>query len=64
MKLVRGTGVALVLMAVAACSASTTGGDSRPAGSAPATTSAPSWSGTDLLWDAIGGPAGFTAVGK
>ncbi len=42
---------------IAACSASTTGPP-------PTQSPAGSWSGTDLLWDALGDAAGYTAVGN
>ena len=48
---------AVLVVFLAACSASTTGpSDQRAA--------AVVWNGTDLLWDAIGGSSGFTAVGN
>jgi hypothetical protein len=63
--------IALAVLLAAGCSATTTGpsGSSpSPAGatSAAGTASAAgrSWSGTDLLWDAIGDSSGFTAVGN
>ncbi|HEX4017741.1 MAG TPA: hypothetical protein VHX15_13485 [Frankiaceae bacterium] len=51
-----------VLVLVAGCSASTTGpgGSSGPSSANSSTV----WNGTDLLWDAIGEGAGFTAVGN
>ncbi|MCW2546460.1 MAG: hypothetical protein JWN96_920 [Mycobacterium sp.] len=57
-----------LLVAAAGCSASTTGPAPSNPSPSPATASegsaVQSWSGTDLLWDAIGGNDGFTAVGN
>src|ERR1039458_9276578 len=53
--------VALVLLPVlAGCAIATNTQQRTPSG----VSASASWRGTDLLWDAISGPTGFTAVGN